>query len=112
MGLVKGRVAGNQPATAHRHEVRVNRAGGLTHDFQRGRALPGNHQRVVVGRDVTQAAAGRQMMGVLGGFVVAALLVASIAATATLLNSGGSATNTPTSARLITVSPTAPPGRP
>jgi len=47
----------------------------------------------------------------LGGVAVAALLIA-LAAGTSILQSGGPATSTPTSARLITVSATVPAQRP
>ena len=55
------------------------------------------------------AATGRLL---LGAAAAAALLIALAAGTSILLQSGEPATSTPTSARLITVSPTVPPGRP
>ena len=87
---------------------------------------PERHTRAMVSPPSTHRATGRPsrrpahaarpMAGtgrlLLGGAAAAALLIALAAGTSILLQSGGPATSTPTSARLITVSPTVPPGRP
>ena len=63
--------ARDEPATAHRHEDRVNRTSMLVDDLHSHGPLAGNHVGVVVGMDEHVAVLLRELVGVDRGFVIA-----------------------------------------